>query len=66
MKKHKDTKEVFLEKYYTACPKCSYNNEKGRLNQYGTCLKCGAVLDEKIYFKIQMLKRIKDNKRRQG
>ena len=67
MGKKKDlSKEEFIKKHYCTCKKCDYNNERGRLNQYGTCLKCGEILDKKIYFKIQMMKRINDDKRKRG
>lgn len=65
-KKKPLSKDEFVKKNYVTCPKCEYNNERGRFNQYGTCLKCGEILDEKTYFMIQMMKRIKDNKRKQG
>jgi len=60
----KETKEEFMKKKYITCPKCSYNNERGRFQQYGKCLKCGEILDQKTYFMINMMKKIKDNKRR--
>lgn len=49
-KKYKKTKEEFLNDYYITCS-CGYNNEKKRLNKYGTCLLCGKIIDEKAYFK---------------
>lgn len=64
MRKFKTSKEDFLRKTYIKCPKCKYNNEKGRLNHYGTCLKCGSVLDNKKYFMIEMMKKLKDNERK--
>lgn len=66
MKKIKDNKEDFMKKNYIVCPYCQYNNEKARFLQYGTCLKCGKILDNKVHFMIEMLKRVKDNKRKQG
>ena len=66
MEKKDLTKEDFMKKKYITCPKCSYNNERGRFNQYGTCLKCGEILDQKIYFMIEMMKVAKDNKRKRG
>lgn len=65
MKKHKISKDEFIAKIYITCKKCGYNNEKSRYFKYGKCLKCGAILDEKTYFMIQMTKRLKDNKRRE-
>lgn len=67
MKKTKQlNKKDFMEKNYITCPECSYNNERGRFNQFGTCLKCGAILDQKVYFMIEMMKVAKDNKRKRG
>lgn len=60
------TREEFIKKLYVTCEYCGYNNERARFLQFGTCLKCGKVLDKKTYFKIEMLKKLKDNKRRQG
>lgn len=57
-------KKEFIKKNYITCENCGYNNERARFNQYGTCLKCGKVLDQKTYFMIQMKKRIKDNERK--
>lgn len=64
--KAKEPKDEFIKKVYITCPKCSYNNERGRFNQFGTCLKCGEILDQKTYFMIQMMKKLKDDKRRRG
>ncbi len=64
MKKIKDDKEEFMRKNYTTCKYCEYNNEKSRLQKYGTCLKCGRVLDDRIYFKIQAMKILNENKRK--
>lgn len=58
--KHKDgktTKEFVSERYVTCS--CGYNNEKGRLKFFGTCLRCGKILDEKANFK-KMIKKIKE------
>jgi len=56
----------FIKQNYFTCPHCQYNNERMRLNKYGVCLNCGKILDEKIYFLIQMKKRIDDGKRRRA
>lgn len=58
----KEEKEEFVKKLFVTCKWCGYNNERGRFNQYGTCLKCGRILDEKTYFKIEMLKKLRLNK----
>ena len=37
---------------YIVCPYCGYNNESTRLiNKYGTCLRCGKVVNKKAYIK---------------
>ena len=66
MKLQKESKEEFMKNKYITCKYCGYNNERARFLQFGTCLFCGKILDEKTYFKIQMMKRIKDYRRRQG
>ena len=50
------SKEKIMEDYIT-CDKCGYNNKKERFQAFGTCLKCGKVLDERIYFKAQMIRK---------
>lgn len=61
-----EEKEKFIKAHYYTCDKCGYNNEKSRFMQYGTCLRCGSKLDEKVYFMIEMMKRIKNNERKRG
>lgn len=63
-KKTFKTKEDFIKAYFITCPVCGYNNERKRNNQYGTCLKCGAILDDKTYFMIRMQELIKNNKQK--
>ena len=60
----KGLKEDFIKSRFITCKYCGYNNDKQRLRQYGTCLKCGKVLDEKLYFMIRMQKLIKNNERK--
>lgn len=64
MTKFKDSKEEFMKKRFITCKNCGYNNERSRFLQYGTCLNCSEILDEKVYFKIEMLKKINMNKRK--
>ena len=49
----------FIKDNFVVCDKCGYNNRKGRFDNFGCCLRCGAILDKKIYFKRQMRKKIK-------
>lgn len=50
--------DAFVKKHYVTC-ECGYNNAKRRFVLYGTCLRCGKILDKKAY-----LKRIILDKRR--
>lgn len=43
---------------YVKC-ECSYNNNPERLKAFGTCLRCGKVLDEKAKYRYEMNKRLK-------
>lgn len=65
MRTFKESKEEFMRKNYIACPYCKYNNERARFLQYGTCLNCGKILDQKTHFMIEMMKKVKDNQRKQ-
>lgn len=64
MKTYIKDRKAFMGVNYITCEKCGYNNERSRFMQFGTCLKCGKILDEKTYFMIEMMKRIKNNKRK--
>lgn len=59
-----EEKEEFIKQHFYTCENCGYNNEKKRFLQYGVCLNCGKILDKKTYFMIEMMKRMKDNKRK--
>lgn len=65
-KRTQEEKKEFVKTHYIKCPRCEYNNEKKRFMQYGTCLKCGEILDHKTYFMIEMMKKIRDNKRKRS
>ena len=41
------------------CDKCGYRNQEKNWKLYGTCTRCGAVLDEKIKFKYEMYTKLK-------
>ena len=47
----------FIEDLYITCDQCGYNNLKDRFQAFGTCLHCGKVLDKKVYFKSQLIKK---------
>lgn len=55
--------EELMKSTYITC-KCGYNNSKEKLNLYGKCLRCGEILDKRIYLKVMMRGRIikKDGK----
>ena len=36
------------------CDKCGYNNKKFNIEKYGTCLRCGSVLNKKAKFDYEM------------
>lgn len=48
--KSRSKKEWINERFIT-CKYCGYNNFKKRLESFGTCLRCGKIIDEKSYFK---------------
>lgn len=51
------TKHNFIKTTYVTCDSCGYNNKKDRFQAYGTCLGCGKILDDKVYFKAQLIKK---------
>lgn len=46
-----------LSDLFVVC-ECSYNNKKDRLERFGTCLRCGKVLDKRAYFKRMVSRKI--------
>lgn len=44
-------KKNFKKLEFVVCPKCGYNNEKKRFGFFGSCLRCGLIIDKKIYLK---------------
>ena len=56
-------REELMKKNFVTC-ECGYNNSKERFHLYGKCLRCGKILDNKIYFKAIMKDKIikKDGK----
>ena len=47
----------FIDDLYITCDECGYNNLKERFQAFGTCLHCGKILDKKVYFKSQLIRR---------
>ena len=41
----------FVNERFVTCKYCGYNNEKRRLENYGTCLRCRKIIDGKSYLK---------------
>jgi len=50
----KTNHEEFMEELYITCNECGYNNLKRRFENYGTCLRCGKILDKKVHFKAEL------------
>ena len=59
------SKEKLMQDFIT-CDKCGYNNKKERFQAFGTCLGCGKILDDRVYFKAQLLKKSIRKARIQG
>ena len=51
MKISKEERARLIRERYTTCHYCGYNNEKGRLSRFRTCLRCGKIIDGKSYLK---------------
>ena len=51
MKTIEEKRNEFIKVRFITCKYCNYNNYKGRLENYGTCLRCGKIIDERSYFK---------------
>lgn len=49
-------KKVFTE--HIIC-ECGYNNQPWNVRNYGTCTRCGKVLDPKAKYKYEMKKRLR-------
>lgn len=41
----------FVSERFVTCKYCGYNNEKKRLENYGTCLRCRKIIDGKSYLR---------------
>lgn len=41
------------------CEKCGYYNLKHNWQHYGTCRRCGSVIDEKAKFKYEMYTKLR-------
>lgn len=49
-KRKQKNKDKWLKERFITCKYCGYNNFKNRLESFGTCLRCGKIIDEKSYF----------------
>lgn len=47
-------REKFVKERFVTCKYCGYNNFKKRLENFGTCLRCGEIIDERSYFKVKL------------
>lgn len=52
----KKAKKKYVE--FVIC-ECGYNNQPENVARYGTCRFCNKVLDEKVFFKREMNKRLR-------
>ena len=41
------------------CPKCEYCNQIENAKKYGTCTRCGAVIDPKAKFEYEMVTKLR-------
>lgn len=41
------------------CPDCDYNNHKDTIARFGTCKRCGKVLDSKAKYNYEMFCRLR-------
>lgn len=48
-------KGEFMKTNFVVC-ECGYDNQKNSIDTFGTCLKCGKILNERAYFKYNMRK----------
>lgn len=62
MKTTEEKRNEFIKVRFTTCKYCGYNNFKKRLENYGTCLRCNRVIDEKSYFKRKLGGKLYDKK----
>lgn len=61
-------REKFIEDLFITCDECGYNNLKNRFVAFGTCLRCGKIIDDRTYFRATMIKiaRMTPRSRRKG
>ena len=52
----------FIKEHFTICS-CGYNNKNKYVKTYGSCLKCGKILDKKAYFNRQLFLKMRDKQR---
>lgn len=51
MRRKQENINKFIQERFVTCKYCGYNNEKKRLENYGTCLRCRKIIDGKSYLK---------------
>lgn len=44
---------------FCTCPECGYNNQPHNVAKFGTCLRCGSVIDPKAKYKYEMVCRLR-------
>lgn len=62
-KEKKGTNEDFMKKNFITCT-CGYNNKISNIKTYGTCLRCGKILDDKANFNRQLFLRMRDKQKK--
>lgn len=65
MKIKTESTEEFIKHNFVVC-KCGYNNKIEYVNYYGSCLRCGKILNEKAYFKKKLKLEIKKENKKLG
>ena len=61
MKKNYDKPLDFI-----VCDSCGYNNQPMNVKKYGTCLRCGYVIDPKAKYEYEMICRLRLWKNKKG
>lgn len=65
-REHKGDYEEFIKDNFTICPCCGYYNKKEYFNNYGTCLNCGKILNQKKYFERKLKIELRKTNKKYG
>lgn len=58
--------DEFMSKNYIICPHCGYNNKKDYFVNYGTCLRCGKIIDQKVFFENKLKIELRKTNKKYG